>query len=442
MPSAHHPGGGHFYLDHAEALAEQGYRVDILLNRIIDAARFKISDLGCLRRFSVSSRNGVRHIHSCYRRHPYQALKNLRDWTKSTVQLYERYRKKYGDPSVILVFSAVWTGYAASEISRLYGVPYVITEHRSRFTSLRQEALEMIKEPHLPFLESAFSGASEIISVSDSLLPSIKKYAGEKEILTIPNLVKTDFFVPPETRQQDPFVILAAARLESEKGIDLLIQAFDLFASDNPDSELRIIGKGPVEQDLKTMASRTIDPERIRFLGSLSRKDMLKEMQNASVLAVTSRFEAFGLVIAEAMSTGLPILATRSGGPIDIVPSYAGILVDCESVPAVFVGLKNIYSRYPEFHPDKSRKHAIKSFGEKVVMKCYKLVLDTVISQERAPQLSPETNPQKSLGNEADKLPEQVNTHAPEQVPHHAPDTDPEKVKKEIPDMAAGEVPV
>ncbi len=394
LPSPHHPGGGHFYQDHAEALAEKGYRVDVLINRIIEPARFKISDIGCLRRFAVSSRNGVRHIHSCYRRHPYQALKNIRDWTKSTITLYERYRKKYGDPSLILVFSAVWTGYAVSEISRLYGVPYVLTEHRSRFTALRQEALEMIKEPHLPFLESAFRGASAVISVSDSLISTIKRHTGDSEILCIPNMVKTDFFIPPETRQKDSFVILTANRLETEKGIDLLIQAFDLFAADHPDAELRIIGKGAKEQYLRTMAARTFDPDRIRFLGSLSRKEMLKEMQNASMLALTSRFEALGLVIAEAMSTGLPVLATRSGGPGSILPAYAGILVDCESVPAVFVGLKNMYTRYSEFLPEKIRKYAIKSFGEKVIMKCYKLVFDTVLENdsEKAAEAKAETS--------------------------------------------------
>jgi len=402
MPSPHHPGGGHFYQDHAEALAELDYEVDVLITRVIETTRFRVSDIGCLRRFAVSSRNGVRYIQSCYRRHPYQALKNIRDWTKSTLNLYDHYRKKYGDPSIILVFSAVWTGYAASEISRMYGVPYILTEHRSRFTALRQEAIDMIKEPHLPFLESAYEGASEVISVSDSLVKNIQKYSGDREILTIPNLVKTDFFVPPENRQGDPFIILSAGRLESEKGIDLLIQAFDLFAADSPDAELHIVGKGAVEQELQLMASRTYAPDRIKFLGNLSRKDILKEMQNASLLALTSRFEAFGLVIAEAMSTGLPILATRCGGPDSMIPNFAGILVDCESVPAVFVGLKNIYSRYSEFQPEKIRQFAIRRFGKTVIMKCYKLVLDTVLAR------GSETSGEKAAIKTKENVPETI----------------------------------
>jgi glycosyltransferase involved in cell wall biosynthesis len=391
LPSPHHPGGGNFYQEHSEALAEQGYEVDVLINRVIEATRIRISDVGSQNRLIITNRNGVRTIESAYRRVPYQALKNIRDWTKSTVALYERYRKKFGDPSVMLVFSAVWTGFAASEISRLYGIPYLLTEHRSRFTGLRQEALDMIKEPHLPFLEAAFSGASRIITVSDSLAPIITRYSGDTKILTIPNLVDTDFFRPPETPEKDAFKVLAAGRLESEKGIDLLIQAFDLLANDDPAAELHIVGEGPIEQDLRTMASKTFDPERIHFLGTLTRDELLEEMQNASVLALTSRFEAFGLVLAEAMSTGLPVLATRCGGPESIVPKYAGLLVDCESAPAVYVGLKNMQTGYFRYDPDKIRQYAIKRFGKSTVIGRYKYTIDRVLQE--IPQEIPDPVP-------------------------------------------------
>jgi hypothetical protein len=118
-------------------------------------------------------------------------------------------------------------------------------------------------------------------------------------------------------------------------------------------------------------------------------------MQHASMFALTSRFEAFGQVMAEAMSAGLPVLSTRSGGPDSILPGYAGILVDCESVPAVFVGLKNMYTRYTEFQQEKIRKFAIRRFGKTVIMKCYKLVLDTVLARASAPPPKPEIKDHK-----------------------------------------------
>jgi hypothetical protein len=115
------------------------------------------------------------------------------------------------------------------------------------------------------------------------------------------------------------------------------------------------------------------------------------------------------------MSTGLPVLATRSGGPDSIIPGYAGILVDCESVPAVFVGLLNMYTRYAEFLPGKIRQYAIKSFGESVIMKCYKLVLDNVLDQvsdrtaREISDLSSESNSKQSF----EKIPKEESEAIP-----------------------------
>jgi len=83
---------------------------------------------------------------------------------------------------------------------------------------------------------------------------------------------------------------------------------------------------------------------------------------------VASRIEAFGVAFVEAMSTGLPVLATKTGGPDSIVPDYAGFLATLESVPSLFVGLKNIYSNYYKYDPQKIRRHVEKNFSKKAVI--------------------------------------------------------------------------
>jgi glycogen synthase len=123
-------------------------------------------------------------------------------------------------------------------------------------------------------------------------------------------------------------------------------------------------------------------------------------MQNASILALTSRFEAFGLVIAEAMSTGLPVLATKCGGPDSMVPAYAGILVDCESVPSVFVGLKNMHTRYTDFDQEKIRRFAVRRFGRYNVARCYHEVIRAVLNGPPARETG---HPAGETGNETAK---------------------------------------
>ena len=58
----------------------------------------------------------------------------------------------------------------------------------------------------------------------------------DANLMVIPNLVDTEFFSLPAPRVQEPFVILSIGRLEVEKGMDLLLEAFDLFAEDHPEA--------------------------------------------------------------------------------------------------------------------------------------------------------------------------------------------------------------
>ena len=369
LPSWYPPDGGQLFQDHAEGLAEAGFEVDLLVNRLMGLTQLKFSERRLYKRFRVTHYRGTRIIRSYYVKPPRSEIFAVGRWAKSTLDLFETYQSRYGKPDIILAHSAMWAGYAASLIKKKYGVPYIVNEHRGRFAVLSKEAEAMLKKSYQPFLEEAYGNADKIVSVSNALHYGIRRYVPEgTELLAIPNLVDTGFFNLPAPRVQEPFVILSIGRLEVEKGMDLLIEAFDLFAEDHPDAELRIVGRGSLELELKEMAAKSNHPSRISFVGFLSPEGIRDELHFANVLAVASRIEAFGVVFVEAMSTGLPVLATRTGGPDSIVPDYAGFLAALESVPSLFVGLKNIFANYHTFDPGKIRRHVVKNFSKKAVI--------------------------------------------------------------------------
>jgi glycosyltransferase involved in cell wall biosynthesis len=369
LPSWYPPDGGQFFQDHAEGLAEAGFKVDVLVNRLLGVTRLKFSERRLYKRFRITDYKGTRIIRSFYLKPPRSEIFAVRRWSKSTLKLYAKYQSRFGKPDIILAHSAMWAGYAASLIKYKYQVPYIVNEHRGRFAVLSKEAAAMLKKSYRPFLEAAYSDADRIVSVSDALHFGIRKYVpDERELMAIPNLVDTEFFTMPARRVQEPFVILSIGRLEVEKGMDLLIEAFDLFAEDHPDAELRIVGRGSLEMELKEMASRSNHSSRITFVGYVSAESIREELHFANVLAVASRIEAFGVAFIEAMSTGLPVLATKTGGPDAIVPEYAGIVAAIESVPALFVGLKNIHSNYHKYDPRRIRRHVEKNFSKQAVI--------------------------------------------------------------------------
>ena len=372
IPSWYPPDGGQFFQDHAEALAEAGFQVDVLVNRIVGITKLKFSERSTLKRFQVSEVNGTRVIRSFYLKWPRLEMLNIRKWTDSTMKLFQAYRSALGMPDIILAHSSIWAGYAASRISAAFSIPYIITEHRSRFTGLTAEAKGLIRDTYRPLLQEAFRHASRIVTVSDALHASIRQYINmEKAIISIPNIVDTGFFIPPSRRQRDPFVILSVGRLVHEKGMDLLIRAFGRLARDVPGTSLRIVGKGPLESRLSALASEVNGGEHVHFLGKLSPGQLLAELQQASLLAVASRFEAFGVVFIEAMSTGLPVLAARSGGPETFVTEKTGRLIERNDPSAVYHGLKYIHDHYGDYNPEMIRKYAEDRFSREAVMKKY-----------------------------------------------------------------------
>lgn len=127
-----------------------------------------------------------------------------------------------------------------------------------------------------------------------------------KRMIAVPNPVV------PAIGQADPgakkprYVLLSVGRLDSQKDHATLLRAFARIATAYPDWELRIVGDGPLRRELAALVNDLGLEARVCMPGVMS--DIGVEYRAADAFVIPSRYEAFGLVTAEAMSYGLPVI--------------------------------------------------------------------------------------------------------------------------------------
>ncbi|MEZ4412186.1 MAG: glycosyltransferase [Gemmatimonadales bacterium] len=113
----------------------------------------------------------------------------------------------------------------------------------------------------------------------------------------------------------DAFILLHVGRLAAEKGVERILAGFAAAQRALPEREVRLIiaGVGPREAALRADA-----PEGVSFLGNLDRGSMLPTLYaSADAFLFSSHTETLGLVILEAMASGLPVIAAPAGGVAD-----------------------------------------------------------------------------------------------------------------------------
>lgn len=166
---------------------------------------------------------------------------------------------------------------------------------------------------------------------------------------------------------RDPRELRAAfvGRLVDWKGVDILIDALAHFPAESPRPILLdIYGDGPMRPKLEAQVRRLGLTERVRFHGFVPQEEIPGHLGRAHVLVLPSLYECGGAVVLEAMALGLPVIATRWGGPADYLDDQTGILVEPTSrasMTADIAGALLRLARTPELGPTLGRAARLKA---------------------------------------------------------------------------------
>ncbi|GGV27148.1 hypothetical protein GCM10010182_57640 [Actinomadura cremea] len=234
----------------------------------------------------------------------------------------------------------------------------------SRVTRVGQEHLHLgIHEPGiLAEIERWYPRLDAVTTLTAADRENYENLIPDLRVRTLRNGLPDRVY--PRSRQENK-VVVAAGRLTWIKGYDLLIKAFARVAEKHPEWTLRVHGKGERLERLRRQVTRLGLYNNVMLMGPSD--DIEGEFAKASILAVPSRAEAFGMTIVEGFACGLPAVAFDCPrGPREIITAgHDGLLVPPEDPRALGDALVRLIDDEPLRHrmaaaaPDTARRYAV-----------------------------------------------------------------------------------
>lgn len=145
-------------------------------------------------------------------------------------------------------------------------------------------------------------------------------------------------------RSDNRFVVGALGELCHRKGQDLLLTALKKLRDRGIDAHVRLGGEGKTKDQLKSQVESLGLCDHVEILGWVEATEFLASLD---VFCLPSRHEPFGVVVVEALAMGLPVIASDTYGPANILEDGSGIIVPVDDAQALAVALEELANDHP-----------------------------------------------------------------------------------------------
>jgi glycosyltransferase involved in cell wall biosynthesis len=388
IPSWYPPYGGGFIQEQAEALAEMGNDVTVLaIERISPRAMgqwLKAFVLLFLANYTAKQEGRLKVIRAQVPGLPRLPKIYAQFFSSKVSRCFFRYAKlNVYQPNVMHVHSLLWGGLAAAKIKKETNIPYLVTEHRGRFVDNQYVNAGEKQEMALPELVLALSEAAKVLCVSSLLIPYLRKRVANAELDVLANMVDVAHFTSSslERTETETFQFICVANMVPLKGHETLLNALSKLVQCGSNVHLTLVGDGWHRSYIQQHAKNLNLCEHVTFTGHLSRADVKQYLNAADAFVLPSQYEAFGIVYIEAMSMGLPVIATHSGGAVDFVNSDNGVLIDSGNEDALYKAMERLMTDISKYDRLGISEYVLANFSKSVIAKKLNRELENIIGQ-------------------------------------------------------------
>ncbi len=319
-------------------------------------------------RMEVSEENGFPEILIYFRKikgnfpllTPFRKMYRLRRAICKGVEYLE---KQYGKPTIIHAHILTRYGVFAYFLSKRWKIPFVVTEHWSRYLPVRNEFKGFWRKMAT---RKVVKHAAAILPVTQNLAEGMQVHKLKNpNYRVVPNVVDTDLFIPvSEKPPKDIFRFVHISCIDNRaKNVEGLLDTVKLFSEEKGNFHLTIIGDGPDLEQVKNYVVEKEVASFVTFTGILRDRDLVMEIQRNHCLMMFSNFENMPVVINESFACGLPVIATDVGGISEHITSERGILVKPGDKQGLKDAMLTMMENYDKYNFPAIRQYAVENFS-------------------------------------------------------------------------------
>ncbi len=308
-----------------------------------------------------------------------------KDFSQYLMKLYREIKKV--SPGLLMTYN--WGATDAIWVGRLAGIKKII--HHEHGFSIEEARMTIWKRDVYRFI--VYRMASALVTVSSNLKISVQKkyWLRDNHVLMIPNGIDSDYYSPDNhirrcmrkelNFDEEDFVIIFSGRLDPVKNFALLLEVFEYCYKRDKKTKLLIIGDGPERRKIEQLSIQKDIHTGLVMVGQ--RVEVLPYLRAGDVFLLTSFTEQMPLTILEAMSVGLPVIASDVGEIRNIIDDGKdGFLRNTgdggEGFASALLRLKD--SSNLQTMSRAARSKIIMGFQETTMVRCYQTLIDTLLA--------------------------------------------------------------
>lgn len=245
-------------------------------------------------------------------------------------------------------------GFLGTIIQKRQKIPNILTEHSWIEKYFRSRI-------HKICVLYTLKNSSGIVSVSSALKDDIIRYCN-RQIFVVPNVIDVGKFSVSVSKKDNKLNIGILGAMDNyRKGVDILLEAAAILR--DMEYTLHIGGQGKHLDTFKRMSVELGIASKCKFYGEIKPENITAFYSKLDIYVLPSREETFGVVVAEAMASGLPVIATRCGGPEEIVTKETGVLISKENPQELAQSIRNVSENLNGYDSAAIRNYVVEKYS-------------------------------------------------------------------------------